>query len=139
MGTEAKKLFEKALALNPSSDSLKIALGSCYLFGNISDNPMQGIQMIREVADRDPNNMYAQMTLGMGAMISGQTDRAIERLSTVVKAQPQNLEVMIMLAEAYEQKGDNTNAIKWYEASKKLIDNPEINSEIDKRIKLLKK
>jgi hypothetical protein len=44
-----------------------------------------------------------------------------------------------MLAEAYEQKGDKLNAIKWYEASKRLIDNPDINSEIDKRISLLKK
>ena len=100
---------------------------------------MQGIQMIREVAERDPNNMYAQFTLGMGSMISGQIDKAIERLSIVIRAQPENLEVMVMLAEAYEQKGDNLNAIKWYEASKKLINNPEINSEIDKRINLLKK
>lgn len=139
MGTEAKRLFEKALLLNPGNDSLKIGLGSCYLFGNISENPMQGIQMIREVAERDPNNMYAQFTLGMGSMISGQIDKAIERLSIVIKAQPENLEVMVMLAEAYEQKGDNLNAIKWYEASKKLISNPDINNEIDKRIKLLKK
>ncbi len=139
MGTEAKELFEKALLLNPGNDSLKIGLGSCYLFGNISENPMQGIQLIREVADRDPGNMYAQFTLGMGSMMSGQLDKAIERLSVVIKAQPANLEVMIMLAEAYEQKGDNINAVKWYESSKKLIDNPDINSEIDKRIKLLKK
>jgi cytochrome c-type biogenesis protein CcmH/NrfG len=139
MGTEAKELFEKALLLNPGNDSLKIGLGSCYLFGNISENPMQGIQLIREVADRDPRNMYAQFTLGMGAMMSGQLDKAIERLSVVIQAQPTNLEVMVMLAEAYEQKGDNINAVKWYESSKKLIDNPDINSEIDKRIKLLKK
>ena len=139
MGTEAKRLFEKALVLNPDNDSLKIGLGSCYLFGNISENPMQGIQMIREVAERDPNNMYAQFTLGMGSMISGQIDKAIERLSIVIKAQPENLEVMVMLAEAYEQKGENANAIKWYEASKKLINNTDIISEIDKRIKLLKK
>jgi tetratricopeptide (TPR) repeat protein len=139
MGTEAKRLFEKALLLNPGSDSLKIGLGSCYLFGNISDNPMEGIQMIREVAERDPGNTYAQFTLAMGAMISGQLDKAIERLSAVVKIQPENLEAIVMLAEAYEQKGDRTNAVKWYEASKKLIDNPDINSEIDKRIELLKR
>ena len=139
MGLEAKKLFEKALLVNPDSDSLKIGLGSCYLFGNISDNPMEGIQMIREVAERDPKNMYAQFTLGMGAMVSGQLDRAIERLSVVIENQPQNLEVMVMLAEAYEQKNDNANAIKWYESAKKLIENPDINSEIDKRIRQLKK
>lgn len=138
MGTEAKKLFEKALLLDPNDDSLKVALGSCYLFGNISDNPMQGISIIREVAQRDPANMYAQFTLGTGAMLSGQLDRAIERFSAVVKSEPGNLEATVMLAEAYEQKGDNKNAIKWYEASKKLINNPDINTEIDKRIGLLK-
>ena len=139
MGLEAKKLFEKALVINPSNDSLKIGLGSCYLFGNISDNPMQGILMIREVAERDPKNMYAQFTLGMGAMVSGQLDKAIERLSVVIQNQPENLEVMVMLAESYEQKNDNANAIRWYESAKKLINNPDINSEIDKRIRLLKK
>lgn len=138
MGTEAKKLFEKALLLDPNSDSLKIGLGSCYLFGNISDNPMQGIRIIREVAQRDSTNMYAQFTLGTGAMLSGQLDRAIERFLIVTKSQPDNLEATVMLAEAYEQKGDNVSAIKWYEASKKLINNPDVNTEIDKRIGLLK-
>jgi predicted Zn-dependent protease len=139
MGIEAKKLFEKALLLNPDNDSLKIGLGSCYLFGNLSENPMAGIQMLREVAEKDPNNMYAQLTLAKGAMFSGQLDKAVERLSVVIKNQPENLEAIIMIAEAYEQKGDNGNAVKWYEASKKIIDNPDINSEIDKRIRLLKK
>jgi tetratricopeptide (TPR) repeat protein len=139
MGTEAKRLFEKALLLNPGNDSLKIGLGSCYLFGNISENPMEGIRMIREVVEKDPSNVYGQFTLAMGAMVSGQLDRAIERLTVVVNIQPDNLEAIVMLAEAYEQKGDSTNAIKWYEASKKLIENPDINSEIDKRIKLLKR
>ncbi|HLA58281.1 MAG TPA: hypothetical protein VK622_05955, partial [Puia sp.] len=83
MAIQAKELFEKALALNPGSDSLKIGLGSCYLFGNISDNPMQGILLIREVADRDSTNMYAQFMLGMGGIVSGQLDRAIERLEKV--------------------------------------------------------
>jgi len=139
MGTEAKELFEKALAINPGSDSLKIGLGSCYLFGNISDNPMEGIRIIREVIERDPDNMHAQFALGMAATVSGQLDKAIERLSIVIKNQPDNLEAAVMLAESYEQKGDNINAIRWYEASKKLIANPDILSEIDKRIRLLKK
>jgi len=139
MGSESKKLFEKALMINPDNDSLKIGLGSCYLFGNISDNPMEGIRLIREVAERDPNNMYAQFTLGMGAMISGQLDKAIERLLVVINNQPNNLEAIIMVAEAYEQKVDKINAIKFYERAKLLINNPEIISEIDKRIRILKK
>ena len=139
MAIQAKELFEKALQLNPSNDSSKVGLGSCYLFGNISETPMEGINMIRKVAEEKPDNMYAHMMLGIGSLISGQYDRAIERLSTVTAAQPSNLEAVIMLAEAYERKGDKKNAITWYEKSMPLLKNPEIVKEIDHRISELKK
>lgn len=139
LALQAKELFEKALVLNPKNDSSKVGLGSCYLFGHISETPMAGITMIREVAERDPNNMYAQMMLGVGGMISGQYDRAIERFLKVVQAQPGNPEAVVMLAEAYERKGDKANAIRWYDASKKIIGNEEILKEIDRRITDLKK
>lgn len=139
MASESKELFEKALVLDPGNDSLKVGLGSCYIFGNIADNPMQGIMMIREVAERDPSNMYAQFMLGVGGLMSGQLDRAIDRLSIVVSKQPENVEVKLMLAEAYEKKGDKQNAVKWYESVRSHIGNPELLQELDKRIQTLKK
>jgi lipopolysaccharide biosynthesis regulator YciM len=98
---------------------------------------MEGIRKIREVADRDPENMYAQFMLGLGGMISGQFDKAIERLLKVVQHQPENVEVMLMLAEAYERQNDKANAVKWYLESKKHINNADLGKEIDERIKLL--
>ncbi|MBL7697212.1 MAG: hypothetical protein JNK79_03610 [Chitinophagaceae bacterium] len=139
MANEAKQLFEKALVLDPGDDSLKVGLGSCYIFGNIADNPMEGIMMIREVAERDPSNMYAQYMLGVGGLMSGQMDRAIDRLSLVIAKQPENVEVKLMLAEAFERKGDKQNAVKWYESVRSQIGNPEILQELDKRIQTLKK
>ena len=64
--------------------------------------------MIREVAERDPHNMYAQFMLGMGAMMSGQFDKAIERLIMVTTNQPENLEVMLCLQKLTNRKGDKT-------------------------------
>lgn len=139
MAGEAKELFEKALVINPANDSSKVGLGSCYLFGNISATPMEGIQKILEVAERDPNNMYAQFMLGLGGVQSGQFDKAIERLSKVAAKQPNNLEAVLNLAEAYERTGDKANAIKWYESSKKFFTEKEILKEIDQRIAELKK
>ena len=139
MANEAKELFERALQLAPDNDSLKIGLGSCYLFGNIGPNPMEGIRKIREVADRDSTNMYAQFMLGLGDMTSGQLDKAIQRLSKVAQHEPDNLEAVLGLADIYERTGDKANAIKWYEVSKKHIPDPEIVKEIDQRISLLKK
>ncbi|WEK37262.1 MAG: tetratricopeptide repeat protein [Candidatus Pseudobacter hemicellulosilyticus] len=139
MALQAKELFEKALQLDPGNDSLKVGLGSVYLFGNISTNPMEGISLIREVADRDPENMYAQFMLGLGGIYSGQLDKAAERLETVVAHQPDNLEAILMLADLYERKKDNAKAIRWYQAGKKKISNPAIVQEIDQRINNLKK
>jgi len=137
LATNAKDLFQQALKVNPSNDSSKIGLGACYIFGNISDNPMEGIAAIREVVQRDPNNIFGQMILGLGGVKSGQFDRAIERFKIVVDKQPDNLEAILNLAEAYDQKGDKANAIKWYSAVKEKIPNPKAQKELDTRIKAL--
>lgn len=139
MAEQAKALLEQALKLNPNNDSTKVSLGSCYIFGNVHGNPMEGIMMIREVAERDPHNVYAQMMLGIGGAMTGQFDKAIERFREVLKHQPDNLEARLNLAEMYEQKGDKQQAIEWYEKSKRLIGNNEIVKEIDERIAQLKK
>jgi tetratricopeptide (TPR) repeat protein len=143
MATDAKELFEKALELNPNNDSSKVGLGASYIFGSQAGNPMevmQGIQKILEVARRDSTNMYAQLMLGWGGLESGQYDKAIERLITVVRHQPANIEAMLLLAEVYQQKGDKEDAIKWYEAVKKLLGNQETEmvKEIDGRIQSLR-
>lgn len=139
MAIQAKELFEKALVVNPANDSAKIELGSCYIFGGISDMPMEGINIIREVINKDSTNAYAHYTLAMGSLVSGQSDRAIERLLKVLQYEPRNADAALLLADTYEQKGDNANAVKWYQASKKLIDNPEFKKDIDQRINSLKK
>src|SRR5882757_4013534 len=143
MATNAKELFEKALALNPGNDSSKVGLGASFIFGSAAGNPtevMQGIQRILEVARRDSTNMYAQFMLGLGGIESGQFDKAIERLTTVVRHQPANIEVILLLAEVYQQKGDKADAIKWFEAAKKLVGglgNQDLIKEIDQRIQSL--
>ena len=140
MATSAKELFEKALELNPGNDSTKVGLGASYIFGSQADNPtevMQGIQRILEVAHRDSTNMYAQFMLGLGGIESGQFDKAIERLTTVVRHQPANIEAILLLADVDERKGNKAEAIIWYGAAKKMISNPEMIKAIDQRIKTL--
>jgi len=141
MAGEAKELFERALELDPTNDSTKVGLGASYIFGAGAGDPtevMQGIQRILEVARRDSTNMYAQFMLGVGGIESGQVDKAIERLTTVVRHQPANVEALLLLAEANQQKGDKTEAVKYYEAAKKLIGSPEMVKAIDQQIKTLR-
>lgn len=141
MADEAKLLFEQALVVNPANDSSRVGLGSCYIFGSTGNSPqeiMTGIQKILEVARRDSSNMYAQLMLGVGGVVSGQLDKAVERLQKVIAKEPGNLEAIFMLAEAYERKNENANAAHWYEESKKYVNNEEMINEIDQKIKSLK-
>jgi Tfp pilus assembly protein PilF len=140
MANQAKELFEKALQINPDNDSSKVGLGACYIFGSDASNQqevMQGIQKILEVSRRDSTNMYAQFMLGLGGAVSGQFDKAKERLEKVVRHQPDNLEAIMKLADINEQTGNKGDAVKWYEESKKLITDPEVIKTINQRIKSL--
>lgn len=148
MAKEAKELFEKAYALNPTNDSTKVGLGSTYFFGGAGNEaPMRGIALIREVAEKDPQNAFAQYMMGVGSTISGQWPKAIERFEKVLALEPQNLEVILRLADAYKTNGDNASAKKKYElflqtvrsleTQGKFRSSPEMMKQIEEQIKLL--
>ncbi|MFZ4771889.1 MAG: tetratricopeptide repeat protein [Ferruginibacter sp.] len=138
---QAVALFEAALQLNPTSDELKIGLGSSYIFGKgrngSAEETMKGIQTLLSVVKNDSTNMKAQLVLGIGGLVSGQYDKAIARLKIVIQAQPNNVEAIAYLADAYAAKGDKDNAIKYYEMSKQMVNNPEYSKEVDERINRL--
>jgi len=139
---QAIALFQKAIELNPGNDSLKVDLGACYVFGKgmtgNAEETMKGIQQLLQVVRTDSNNMQAQLVLGIGGVVSTQYGKAVERLLTVVNKQPGNTEAVSWLAEAYAGKGDIENAVKWFNISKRMVNNPAYSKEIDDRIKELK-
>lgn len=139
--SQAISSFEQAIANDSTNEDLKIGLGSCYLFGRgrhgDPQETMKGIQQLLGVVRRDSTNMKAQLMLGIGGLISGQNEKAIARLNKVVQQQPDNIEAVAFLADAYTAVGDNTQAIRWYEVSKRLVNNPEYSREVDERIQQL--
>lgn len=139
LASNAKVLLENALKINPANDSSKIGLGACYIFGNISSNPMEGILPVREIVQRNPGNVYGQMVLGLGGKKSGQFDKAIERFQAILKVDPLNVEAIFNIAESYDQKGDKANAIVYYEKAKQLVSISEAKEELNKRIIELRK
>lgn len=136
---QAKDLFERSLKINEANDSSLTGLGATLLFGGIAETPMEGIQKIRSVVERDSTNIYAQMTLGQASLLSGQLDKAIERFKTVVRQQPRHLEAVLSLAEAYERTNKNKEAILWYRKSLELSNIPALRQEVEARIKALSK
>lgn len=138
-GLQAKDLFERSLKINPDNDSSKVGLGACYLFGNISPAPMEGILKIREVADRDSTNVYAQMTMVKGLLMTGQLDKAISRLSTVCQVDPDNVGALVLLADIYAQQNNKPAAIEYYRKSLIYIKHPNDRQMIEERIRELSK
>jgi tetratricopeptide (TPR) repeat protein len=139
---EAIDLFNRAIKLNPTNDDLRVGLGSTYIYGKGRNGDpqetMQGIQELLAVVRKDSNNLKAQLMLGVGGVVSGQFGKAIERLEKVVLAQPTNVEAVAYLADAYAGTGKKAEAIKWYNVSKRLINDPHYSQEVDERIKKLK-
>jgi len=135
---QAISLFEKAIALNPTNDDLKIGLASCYIYGKGRNGDpqetMKGIQGLLDIVRRDSNNLKAQLVLGVGGYVSGQYDKAISRLEKIVKSQPDNIEAIAFLADSYAGKGDKNEAVKWYLVLKKMVNDPDYSNEIDERI-----
>lgn len=138
MAGQAKDLFERSLKVNPNSDSSKVGLGAAMLYGGLG-SPMESIAKIREVVDKDSTNVYAQMTLATASLMSGQQEKAIQRLKTVAKLQPENLQALLMLGDLYERGGNKTEAIQWYDEAVKHAPRADIRRELEKRITELKK
>lgn len=140
--TTAIELFERAIKLNPDNDDLRIGLGSCYVFGKgrsgDAQQTMKGIQELLAVVRKDSTNLKAQFVLGVGGFVSGQYDKAIDRFLKVVAIQPDNLEAVAFLADTYAAQGNKPEAVKWYNVSKRLVNNPAYNKQVDERIAAIK-
>ncbi len=128
--------FEQSLELNPNSDTVKMALASCYIDG--TSQPMQGIQLLLGIVREQPDNIPANLMLGQLSIRSGQMDKAKERFEKVLSLEPENTEALYFLAEVYRSKGNKEKAIELLERCKKIINKPEFDKEIDNYIKSFK-
>jgi tetratricopeptide (TPR) repeat protein len=136
MTQKAIYAYQKALALNPMSLEAQTGLGIAYVSG--TSNPMQGIQLLLAVVKKDPENIKANMNLGLFSMKSGQFDKAVNRFRTVVTKKP-SAEAWFYLASSYESLGNKGEAISAYEKSKGLAGDPGLTKFVDDKVQELRK
>jgi tetratricopeptide (TPR) repeat protein len=128
--------YNKVLELNPKNLDAKTDLGVCYAEG--TNNPMQGIGLLREVVAANPKHEMAQLNLGFLAVKSGQFDKAIARFDTVLKINPKNIEVYSYLGDVFLKKGDKEKAITNFEKYKSYLTDTIRISQVDSYIKEIK-
>lgn len=133
---KAINAYQKALEIQPASLDAKTGLGVAYVSG--TPNPMQGIQLLLEVVKQEPENIKANMNLGLFSMKSGQFDKAVNRFKTVIENKP-TPEAWFYLASSYENQGLKPEAITAYEKSKELAADGNLSQFVDRKIEELKK
>ncbi len=127
--------YQKAIGFKPGSLEAKTGLGIAYVSGTA--NPMQGIQLLLEVVKQEPDNIKANMNLGLFSMKSGQYEKAVNRFKTVIAQKPE-AETWFYLASAYENLGNKEEAIAAYLKSKELAADPGLGQFVDKKIQELR-
>jgi len=133
----AMRCFSKTLKLQPNNADAKIMLAGCFVEG--TQDPMQGITMLKEVEKTDSNNVKLQLSFAFFSVKSGQLDKAIERFNKVLKVDSNYIEAYLHLADAYEQQGKTGLTIKALEKYGAKTNDPTARAEIEKYIQQLKK
>lgn len=135
----AQASYQKALELQPDNVEAKISLATTYMEATgATANPMQGVTMLLDVVREDSANVRAQLILGRFGIVSGQFDKAIERLEKVVALDPDNTEAYFYLGEAHNGLGNVAKAIEYFEKCRQMVDDPEFRAQLDAYIEQLK-
>jgi tetratricopeptide (TPR) repeat protein len=131
---KARYYFENLLKDDPSRLDIKNKLAMTYIS---SDNPMQGINLLREILEADPENENGLFNMGILAIQSGQYERAGERFKNLVSLYPQNLRAQFYLGLCYFELGEKDNAIRQFELVKSIENDPAVLATIDGYLKEL--
>jgi len=104
-------------------DSLEVMVAQAVEMLNTGTAPpMQAIGLLRKVLDIEPKHINANFYLGYFSIMSGQFDKAEERLSVVIERLPDNADAYFLMAQAKKGLGDIPSAKEYL--SKCLENNP---------------
>ena len=92
---KAREILQELLDKDSTNLFLKNRLAMTLV---VSENPMAGIAMLREILAQDETNRQAILNLGLLAIQSGQFERAKERFENLVSLNPADHEARLYLA-----------------------------------------
>jgi len=95
-----------------------------------TENPMQGIALLREVLQQDPTNELALFNLGLLSMQSNQYDRAIERFRQILVNNPTSRKAQFYLGISLAEGGKRDEARQVLAQVKKGEKDPQILAAI---------
>ncbi|MAJ50624.1 MAG: hypothetical protein CMB82_03285 [Flammeovirgaceae bacterium] len=91
---EARKVLTLITQREADNLSAKTKLAMTLV---ITENPMSGIMMLREVIEKDPENREALLSLGLLSVQSGQYERGVERFKKLLTLKEDDYEAMLYM------------------------------------------
>jgi tetratricopeptide (TPR) repeat protein len=134
MGEQARLYFQKVLEQKPDLLEVKSRMAMTYA---ATENPMQGIMLLREIVQKDPDNESANFNLGVLSMQSNQYDKAVGRFEQVLKRNPSNDQAKVYLGISYAETGQREKARQLLQSVKETNNDAVIQSTVDEYLKKL--
>jgi len=132
----AMRCFNNGLKLEPNNVDSKIMYASCFVEG--TNQPMEGITLLKQIEKTDSNNVKLQMTFASFSQKSNQIDKAIYRYNKILQLDSNNISVYLYLADIYEQQSNTQKTIEVLGKYASKITDPTAKLEITKYIQQLK-
>ena len=127
LGIKTREYYQKAIDKNPGLLAAKANMAMTYVN---TENPMQGILMLREVLDTDPTNELALFNLGILSMRSNQYSKAADRFRQILTNNPANTKAKFYLGLTLVELGKKEEARKVLAEVKKEEKDPVIQQAI---------
>lgn len=134
LGAKCQELYGKVLKNNPENLDAKTNLGMAFM---ASENPVQGVVLLREVLATDPRNEKAIYNLGLLSMQSNQYDKAVERFRALTKVNPENVNGQFYLGVSLAQTGAKEEARAAFQKAKSLSTDPGLTASVDEQLQKL--
>ncbi len=135
LGEKTRNFYGQALAKNPDLLSAKANMAMTYVN---TENPMQGIMLLREVIKQDPTNELALFNLGLLSMRSNQHEKAVERFRQILVNNPSSRKAQFYLGISLAEAGQKEEAKKVLAQVKEQEKDPQILAavrEYEERLK----
>ncbi len=122
------KAFESAISVAPDEPVHSVNLGLCYV--ESGGNPMRGITIIRDVAEKYPENRLASMTLGRMSVRTGQYDKAIGRFENILTHHSNDADAHYWLGVTYQTLNDKAKTIFHFNKFVEYTDDERRKNEV---------
>ncbi len=126
---KAQKYLKKVLQEDTTYLDGKVKLGLTYV---PSSTPMQGIMLIREVLNQEPNNLLALNSMGVLALQSNQLEKAVDYFTKYIALDSSDINIYYYLANTYKSLKNNDLAKQYFIKIKQKIKDKERIDQINK-------